>query len=533
MLSPGSSEVTRTSRLFEPDCTGPSGLVGLLLPVKTEKDLSPAQRSSYLKALNALETGNHATVTALLGPVVAAEPEFVAGRKLLRQAQMARSRGKSGFLGLSGGGLSLGRSKIKKLLEGGDWKTALAEAEKALETDPTGGQPNKDLFDAAEAAAQPARGEMAAAKAAFDSAPEDAKPAAARALDAASGRVRAFESIARLALECIAFDPKNAKAKHELGDYLMRIEEYDEAAKVFNEISKHNPSDLDSPGKAKEAAARRSMQRGKLGTSTFADLVKQREEAARQGGEKVVGAGESAEELALKVYEAHAAGKPDREAARKLAELYYNSEDFANALEYYRYISALANETDAGLLRKISDTEVRRLMRLITDKEKELAAMPSGDPAAAALRDEVEELKRGRAEQMLGEARKRVERNPTDLQYRFELGEQLVLAGHYKDAIPELQKARSNPNTRTKALNMLGKCYTERNMLDLAAKTLTDAASEIPGMDGTKKDIMYNLGLVYERMGNTEKSLECMKEIYEVDYGYLDVAERVEASYTA
>jgi tetratricopeptide (TPR) repeat protein len=143
----------------------------------------------------------------------------------------------------------------------------------------------------------------------------------------------------------------------------------------------------------------------------------------------------------------------------------------------------------------------------------------------------LDELKRGKAEQMLGEARKRVERNPTDLQYRFELGEQLVLAGHYKEAIPELQKARSNPNTRTKALNMLGKCYTERNMLDLAAKTLTDAASEIPGMDGTKKDILYNLGLVYERMGNAEKSLECMKEIYEVDYGYLDVARRVEDSY--
>jgi hypothetical protein len=52
-------------------------------------------------------------------------------------------------------------------------------------------------------------------------------------------------------------------------------------------------------------------------------------------------------------------------------------------------------------------------------------------------------------------------------------------------------------------------------------------------MDGTKKDIIYNLGLVYDRMGDKEKSLECMKQIYEVDYGYLDVAERVEASYSA
>jgi tetratricopeptide (TPR) repeat protein len=247
----------------------------------------------------------------------------------------------------------------------------------------------------------------------------------------------------------------------------------------------------------------------------------------------VVGAEESVEELAQKVYEAHEAGSPDRESARKLADIYYNREDYNNALEYYRYLSALANDTDPGLLRKISDTEVRNLSRAIADKEKELEGLAPDSEQAATLRAEIDELRRGKAEQMLGEARKRVERNPTDLQYRFELGEQLVLAGHYKDAIPELQKARSNPNTRTKALNLLGRCYTERNMLDLAAKTLTDAASEIPGMDGTKKDILYNLGLVYERMSNVEKSLDCMKQIYEVDYGYRDVAARVEASYTA
>jgi len=46
-----------------------------------------------------------------------------------------------------------------------------------------------------------------------------------------------------------------------------------------------------------------------------------------------------------------------------------------------------------------------------------------------------------------------------------------------------------------------------------------------------KKEIVYNLGLVYERMGELEKSLACMKQIYEVDYGYRDVARRVESSY--
>ncbi len=500
--------------------------------MKTEYDLLPAKRAVYLKALSALELRNHALAVALMQPLVLDEPEFFAGRKLLREAQILRSRGKSGFLGMSGSGLSLGKSKAQRLIETGDWKGALVAAEKALENDPTGAQPNKDLFDAAEAGAEEERGKLAKLQSESDAATDEAsKAAAALKLEAARENVRTFEAIARFAMETVSLDPKNTKARHELGNYLMRIEEFDEALKVFDEIYRKSPGDLDARDKAKEAAARRSMQQGGLKSATFAGMVKQRESAG--AGAKAAGAGESIEDLARLVYEAHEAGAPDREAARKLADLYHGADDYENALQYYRYLSALANDTDPGLLRKISDTEVRKLSRAIADAESRCALLAPEGEEAAALRSELEELRRTRAEQMLGEARKRVDRNPTDLQYRFELGEQMVLAGHYKEAIPELQKARSNPNTRTRALNMLGKCYTERNMLDLAAKTLTDAVAEIPGMDGTKKDILYNLGLVYERMGDKDKALDCMKQIYEVDYGYLDVAERVESSYTA
>jgi tetratricopeptide (TPR) repeat protein len=503
--------------------------------VKTDKDLSPGHKSAYLKAMNALEMRSYDLVVVLMGPIVSEEPEFFVGRKLLREAEVLRARAaKSSFLGISGSGLSLGKSQAQKLLETGDRLGAINAAEKALETDPMGVQSNKDLHAAAEAVAREEREKIknelqpSLAKAA-----DDAKPEIEMALFDATERMRTYENIARFALDTIALDPKNTKAKHEVGKYLMAIDQFEEAFRLYEDILKSNPMDLDAREHLKNSAARRSMQRTNLGASTYADLVKQRQEAAKAGGEKVVNAAESTEELAQKVYQAHESGRPDQESARKLADLYYNREDFDNALEYYRYLSGLAEGTDPGLLRKISDTEVRRLNKHIADKEKEFAAMDAGDPAAAALRAEIDELRRGKAEQTLGEARKRVERNPADLQYRFELGEQLVFAGHYKDAIPELQKARSNPNSRTRALYLLGKCYTERSMLDLAAKTLTDAAAEIPGMDGTKKDIIYNLGLVYERMGDKEKSLDCMKQIYEVDYGYLDVAERVEASYTA
>jgi len=51
-------------------------------------------------------------------------------------------------------------------------------------------------------------------------------------------------------------------------------------------------------------------------------------------------------------------------------------------------------------------------------------------------------------------------------------------------------------------------------------------------MDAVKKDLLYVLGTVYETMGDKEKSIDCFKQIYEVDYGYNDVATRVESSYS-
>jgi len=145
--------------------------------------------------------------------------------------------------------------------------------------------------------------------------------------------------------------------------------------------------------------------------------------------------------------------------------------------------------------------------------------------------DALKVAKKKRAEILLDDARKRLERNPTDLQLRFELGEHLANAGHFREALPELQRARQNPNARLKAMNLLGRCYGELGMLDLAMKQLEEASKEILSMDAMKKEIVYNLGLVYERLGEGAKSLTCMKQIYEADYGYKDVATRVESSY--
>ena len=172
-----------------------------------------------------------------------------------------------------------------------------------------------------------------------------------------------------------------------------------------------------------------------------------------------------------------------------------------------------------------------RSARLAIEAREQFIAANPGTPESESYAVELGTLKQQRAEIALEAARLRVEQNPTDLQLRFELGEILADLSNWQEAIPELQKARQNPNVRMRAMSLLGQCFTARGMLDLAAKTLSDAVAELMVMDAVKKDAIYNLGLVYEKMGNAEKSVDCMKQIYEVDYGYRDVAQRVESSY--
>ena len=78
---------------------------------------------------------------------------------------------------------------------------------------------------------------------------------------------------------------------------------------------------------------------------------------------------------------------------------------------------------------------------------------------------------------------------------------------------------------------MLGKCFEKKNMNDLAVNAFSDAAKDIAVMDNTKKELLYDLAMVYEKTGQKDLYLESLKEIYNFDYGFKDVAKRVEASY--
>jgi len=327
--------------------------------------------------------------------------------------------------------------------------------------------------------------------------------------------------------------PGDAKILHELGRLYQDLGESDQAVEVYNKLSEIDPTDAEAVRLGKDAAARASMKTGGwTQAESYRDLIKDKEVAVSlEQQSRMALTGESLEQQIEETYAKHEAEPQSVDFARRLGALYEQKEETDNAIAWYQYAADLTNGSDESLVRKVSDLQRAQSDHEIAAHESFLAAHGPEAADHAARSEALALAKKQRAELLIDDARKRSERNPTDLQLRFELGERLFEAGLPRDALPELQRARQNPNARLKSMNLLGRCYRELGMLDLAAKQLEEAAKEITSMDPMKKEIVYNLGLVYEQMGEGEKSIGAMKQIYEADYGYRDVAERVERSY--
>jgi tetratricopeptide (TPR) repeat protein len=466
------------------------------MAVKSEKELSDDQHAHWLKAVAAIELRNFGYAISLLQGILKQEPQFLTGRQLLRRTEVTRFKAaKKKFFNVSTASVSVMKAQreIKK-----DPKRAVELIEKILEDEPYHRQANLALKDAAAAA-----GWL-----------ETAVFALQTYLEENSRDTKVMHELARL--------------YHDLGDSEREVE-------IYNRISAIDPADAAALRLGKDASARGSMKSGGWGSAeSYRDLIKDKEAAVSlEQQSRMQLSDESLRQQIAESYAMHEAEPQNVDVARRLGSLSEQKDDLEAAIAWYRYASDLTQRTDPGLVRKISDLSVKQTEREITALEEAVANNAGDSRALAEKQAALAAAKKRRAEMLLDEARKRVERNPTDLQFRFELGENLMNAGHFREALPELQRARQNPNARLRAMNALGLCYRELSMFDLAAKQLEEAAREIGSMDATKKEIVYNLGLVYEQMGDREKSLGCMKQIYEADYGYKDVATRVESSYAS
>jgi tetratricopeptide (TPR) repeat protein len=458
------------------------------MPEITDKELPPNLKPLWLKAITAVQASNLDYAITLIQGVLKESPGFLEGRKLLRKCELQQVGGAKKKGGLFGGGM--GSMKLQSQAKKDPLGT-LALIEKDLEKDPFNEQLNDLLFET-------------------------------------SVKLEMFETAA-FALETVrSGNPDSAKLLHKLALFYLEHEKPSLAVEVYNDIVKHHPTDGVAIKGSKDASARASMLKAKWDEN--ADMKSlMRDSAEVEELEKSSRTGLTADQLAErrdKTIEKYNADPNNLAVVKELAGIYEQLEDWHNAQTFYTWAHSLS-AGDIALANKASAMNDRAIEADLKALEAAVAADPGNEELKAAL----DARRADRLAEQVQECQRRVDQNPTDPQFRFDLGTALYNAGDFSAAIPHLQQATRNPHIRTKVLLTLARCFKAKNMFDLAVKQLSDALADLHGMDSTKKEVLYEKGLIHDEMGDKSSALDSFKQIYEIDYGYRDVANRVESSY--
>ena len=467
------------------------------MPEKLLNQIPPDLRRLYTKAQEAAQRENPDYAMTLFCQILEKEPGFFDCRRALRVEQAKKAAASSsGFFKrmMSGAGSSPQIAKAKMAM-GKNPAEAMSIAEQVLNSDPNNSFAHRVIVDAA------------------------------TALEFPKTAVMSLEVMVRNS-------PKDKALVVEFADLAAQTggEASASAERALDELVRASGFDPDLAQAQKNLSARKTMDEGgysaaEKGTGSFRDMLRNKDEAVSLEQAARVQKSEDTGARLIKEYEERLPSEPDNmKMIRMLADLYVEKKQYDKALEMYdRLKNSSHGSADAALDRVIADAKVKKM-------DSELAQL---NPFAADHADQIAKLKAEKAEFKLAECKQRAEKYPTDLGIRFELGQLYFEAGKYGEAMAELQKAQQNPHKKIAAMSYLAQCYAKRGINESAVRTFQNAIKEKLTFDDEKKDLVYNLGCVLEKMGKKSEAIEQFLQIYETDISYRDVAAKVDAHYAS
>ncbi len=446
-------------------------------------DLAQKAQNFTNRGRQALETGRYDLAVDMLMEAVAAAPDVLETRRLLRTAQIAnfRKNGKAGFGAKLG--YMLARQKILGLAKKGKGVEAMAEAEKLLCQNP---------LDA------------------------DNIEAAVKAAEAAGKADHAAISI-EAAYECSNKDPSLLE---RVATYYTMAKRWDKARDAYQKLSELKPGDQRVMQLLKNAEAQATMNAGWEQTAGkkggFQNLIANKEQAKRldQANKAVVTGSDADALIAEKLAQIEKEPK-NMNYRRALARLYVQNKRFAEAIDCLSKAIEAAGSMDPELDRMLSQTRVQYY-------DQQIDALK-----AEGKTEEAEQLEGEKNQFVFDDLAARVERYPNDLHLRYELGVQYFTYGYYDEALEHLQLAQKSPKDRLWALYYLAMCFLMKGQSDMAVMQLETARDQIPTMDDLKKKVVYRLGLCAEEAGDLEKAYQYYKDIYSTDVGFEDLSDRM------
>jgi len=158
------------------------------------------------------------------------------------------------------------------------------------------------------------------------------------------------------------------------------------------------------------------------------------------------------------------------------------------------------------------------LEREFSEEAPPIAAPDMGGPEGEASLEEIfREFKRGVEQQLSAE----------DYETHFNLGIAYKEMGLIDEAIGEFQLASKDPARAVECCSMLGLCFLEKGMPQLAIKWYRKGLEAPDIKESETLGTLYDLACVYQSTGETDLAYKTFLEVYGLNTNYRDVVHRV------
>jgi tetratricopeptide (TPR) repeat protein len=332
-------------------------------------------------------------------------------------------------------------------------------------------------------------------------------------------------------LECAIFvletaqDQKTAEVYRQLAAVYEQAEHFDKAIRAWEMVSKTDPSDEQALSKMRALAASATIQKSKFDPESAGG----QNESARSAAPETY---EARLDREIQELEAKVAENPNSVVLlRDLGDLWRRKGDFEKSADAYRRGVAASGGADLDLLIKQKEAEVEPYRRKLTDLEHAKGTIdPKTDPEKA---EKVKKYVSACTAEILKREseiyRLRIQLNADDFTAYFELGYRQLKFGELDEAIKSLQKGRQDSANKWRALLYLGVAFWRKKNFVLAEKNLADSLDAVGNVNEEgRKEILYYRGRVAHDAQDSNRALGFFNEIAAIDYGYKDVAKRID-----
>ena len=450
----------------------------------------------YEKAGEAVERGNDDYAIQLLQDVLSIRPDHLDSRKMLRNTVRKKFRKagvkSAGFAAYVKGIAPLVKMGVSTLMKKHD--QAMIEGERFLTFDPD----NKLALTMLGKSA----GKLANCKVTA---------------------IWVFQSI-------LEKDPTDTKALKTLGQFFEDIDDVLKATECYERILQIRPADRDMELKLRDLAARKTIKAGwdKAGEKgAFKNILRDTNQMEDRSGEEQLIRTDDDLSRNIERVKGDIEKEPDnKQYVIQLGDLYRRGKEYDASRQQYMEAKQL-DERDFSIDERLGDLKIEIFNDQIDQLEESIRKGTADESGSQRLKEIVAERDTFSTE----EFKKRIAQRPTDLPLRYRLGMLLYNAGNIDDALAEFQQAVKSPQHKRTALTYCGMCLFKKNMHDMAVQMFENALEGSIVVGREEMNLLYNLGVAAEKLGDFKKAEDSYKKIFNADINFRDVKDKIEALY--